>query len=124
MPNFHKCRPNRRRLGALSTRSGSRRAARLMLDEIERCVTEGHSFAFETTLSGQTYAVRIPQWRRSGYHVQLVFVALPDVEMAVARVANRVREGGHNIPPDVIRRRFLKGRKNFDHLYKPLVDLW
>lgn len=100
------------------------RAGRLMLKEIDRCTTDGRNFAFETTLSGQAYAARIPRWRQNGYYVKLVYVGLPDAELAVSRVAKRVREGGHNVPSEVIRRRFLKGRNNFDLLYKPLVDWW
>lgn len=100
------------------------RAGRLMLEEIDACVKRGESFAFETTLSGISYARRIPGWRADGYHVKLVFLSLPRAETAIARVANRVSSGGHNVPADVIRRRFVAGRKNFDRLYKPLVDAW
>jgi len=69
------------------------RAGRLMLEEIDRCVAHGDNFAFETTLSGQVYARRIPRWRQDGYHVKLVFVSLPEMEMAVSRVARRISEG-------------------------------
>ncbi|MCE9555823.1 MAG: zeta toxin family protein [Planctomycetes bacterium] len=99
-------------------------AGRMMLDEIDRRVESCETFAFETTLSGRSYARRIPSWREVGYHVKLIFLSLPDAELAIARVARRVIEKGHNIPPDVIRRRFLKGRENFELLYKPLVDSW
>lgn len=59
-----------------------------------------------------------------GYHVSLFFLSLPSVELAVARVAERVRQGGHNIPEPVIRRRFDAGRKNFERFYRDAVDAW
>jgi len=99
-------------------------AGRIMLSEIARHVDEAKSFAFETTLSGRAYARMIPDWRRRGYAVTLVFVRLRSVEMSIQRVADRVRRGGHNIPEDVIRRRFPLGIANFESLYKLLVDAW
>lgn len=67
---------------------------------------------------------RIHEWRAAGYHVSLFFLHLPDAEMAVARVAERVRQGGHHIEEAVIRRRFLAGRRNFEQAYKSAVDTW
>lgn len=99
-------------------------AGRLMLSEIERRVRKGQSFAFETTLSGQGYARMIPEWRRAGYRVRLIFLSLPSAEMAVARVAMRVAQGGHNVASAVVRRRFDSGLRNFHHTYKGLVDRW
>ena len=100
------------------------RAGRLMLEEIYRHVRRGGSFAFETTLSGRGYARMIPSWRVEGYIVKLFFLKLASPELAIARVRQRVREGGHNIPAPVIRRRFVSGLSNFENLYKPLVDEW
>lgn len=100
------------------------RAGRLMLEEIHNLVRRGESFAFETTLSGRGYARLIPGWREQGYIVKLFFLRLASPELAVARVRQRVREGGHNIPEPVIRRRFAGGLRNFEALYKPLVDEW
>ncbi len=99
------------------------KAGRLMLEEIAAYVKRGESFAFETTLSGLTYSQMIPVWRDSGYKVELIFLSLPDVEMAIERVAMRVKQGGHNIPQDVIRRRYAHGISNFER-YKLLVDSW
>lgn len=100
------------------------RAGRLMLEEIQRHVATRESFAFETTLSGRGYAHLIPEWQQVGYAVHLVFLRLPDVELAIQRVAVRVAQGGHDIPPETIRRRFIKGWQNFAGLYRPLVDSW
>jgi predicted ABC-type ATPase len=94
-----------------------------MLTQISDHVAHGRSFALETTLSGLGYARQIPQWRAGGYAVALHFLALPNAEVAIARVAQRVAQGGHNIPSDVIRRRFNAGRVNLER-YCSLVDDW
>jgi len=100
------------------------RAGRLMLEEIRRRVRDGNSFAFETTLSGRHYARMIPRWRAMGYHVKLIFLNLPTVDLAVARVAARVAQGGHNVPEPVIRRRFDRGLRNLHNTYRILVNSW
>ena len=100
------------------------KAGRLMLQEIAACVARRESFAFETTMAGQVYLRHIEDWRQLGYYVSVVFLSLPTVEMAVARVAERVRQGGHDIPEHVIRRRFISGRMNFDAQYRAAVDDW
>ena len=100
------------------------KAGRIMLETIAEHAAKGESFAFETTLSGLTYARFIPEWRRAGYGVKLVFLSLPNADMAVARVAARVVQGGHNVPEAVIRRRFAAGIRNFHERYKLLVNDW
>lgn len=100
------------------------RAGRLMLEELHRYAAAGESFAFETTLSGRGYSPLIQAWQAAGYRVHLVFLRLPTVDMAVERVAARVAQGGHDIPPQVIARRFIKGWRNFEQLYRGLVDTW
>ncbi|MDR0779958.1 MAG: zeta toxin family protein [Pseudomonadales bacterium] len=99
-------------------------AGRLMLAQINRHVRKRESFAFETTLSGKGYARHIPRWQADGYIVTLIFLKLANADTAVERVARRVREGGHNIPESVIRRRFEAGLDNFQNVYRPLVDYW
>lgn len=100
------------------------KAGRLMLEEIAAHSKRGDSFAFETTLSGLAYRVHIRKWRAQGYHISLFFLALPSVEAAIARVEERVRQGGHNIPEEVIRRRFASGLRNFEEIYKGEVHTW
>lgn len=100
------------------------KAGRLMLESIGEHASKGDSFAFETTLSGLGYARRIPRWRAEGYHVTLFFLALPSAEMAIARVAERVRQGGHAVSDEVVRRRFVSGRRHFEDIYCNLVDAW
>jgi predicted ABC-type ATPase len=70
------------------------------------------------------YLRHIQKWRLKGYRVSLFFLALPNVETAIARVAERVRQGGHNIPEPVIRRRFYSGWWNFTNAYQAAVDDW
>jgi predicted ABC-type ATPase len=100
------------------------RAGRLMLELIEQHVERGESFAFETTLAGRSFARSIPIWREQGYAVTIYYFALPAVEYALERVAIRVQQGGHDVPEDVVRRRFVASHRNFEEIYKPLVDRW
>ena len=99
-------------------------AGKLMLDLIAKHATAGDSFAFETTLSGRGYARMIPQWREAGYRIELFFLSLPSAQFAIERVAQRVKQGGHDIPTDVIERRFASGMVQFEQVYQPLVDMW
>lgn len=100
----------------------ARSAGRLMLEQVRRYVRRKQSFAYETTLSGRSYGQMIPVWRACGYHVKLFFLQLPSEEMAIARVKQRVASGGHDVPENVIRRRFRSGLNNFNSIYK--VDEW
>ena len=100
------------------------RAGRLMLMEIAEHVRRQESFGFETTLAGRVYTRMIPRWRAAGYSVHLIFLKLDSVALAVARVAVRVSQGGHNVPEPVIRRRFAQGWRNFDEVYRRLVNSW
>lgn len=104
--------------------SAAIKAGRLMLEEIAQCEQRGESFAFETTLAGLGYLRHIDQWRKQGYRVSLLFLSLPSVELAIARVAQRVRQGGHDVPQAVIRRRFASGWDNFHRRYKQAVNDW
>ena len=82
------------------------------------------SFAFETTLASRTFAPWVAELLRTGYQFHLVFLWLPHADMAVARVAARVRDGGHDVPEETIRRRYLGGLSNFFSLYQPLATTW
>ena len=95
-----------------------------MLNVIAQHVDKRASFAFETTLAGKIYARHIPLWRALGYKVTLLFLSLPTADIAVQRVAERVRQSGHDIPESTIRRRFVAGEKLFGTLTRPMVDQW
>lgn len=100
------------------------KAGRLMLEELGDCAMRGESFAFETTLAGLGYLRHIRRWRQQGYRVSLYFLSLPNAEVAIARVAARVRQGGHDIPEPVIRRRFASGLRNFREHYRQVASDW
>lgn len=111
-------------LAPFAPETAALKAGRLMLQEIEQSARRGESFALETTLSGHGYLRHIAGWRAQGYRVSLFFLMLPNVETAIARVAARVRQGGHDIPESVIRRRFAMGWTNFQKHYRQAVDDW
>lgn len=95
-----------------------------MLQEMDEYAARVESFAFEITLPGRGYVHRIQAWQRQGYLVSLYFLRLQSPELAIARVAKRVRQGGHDVPELVIRRRFDAGLRYFESLYRPLVNDW
>ena len=99
-------------------------AGRLMIDRTIYLLKEGGSFAFETTLGTRSYVKLIHQARKRGYFVTLLFFSLNTPEQAVRRVAKRVSMGGHNIPEDVIYRRYEAGLQNLFRLYIPICDYW
>jgi predicted ABC-type ATPase len=111
-------------LAPFSPETAAIRAGRLMLDEINMHLRRGESFAFETTLSGLMYARLIQNSQQQGYRVKLIYLKLPNPEMAIERVADRVAEGGHFVEEAVIRRRFDAGWHNFNSKYKLLVNAW
>jgi predicted ABC-type ATPase len=99
-------------------------AGRLMIERIINLLREGETFAFETTLATRSYVKLIQQAQKRGYFVTLSFFSLSTPEQAVKRVEKRVSEGGHNIPLDVIYRRYDNGLKNLFNLYMPICDYW
>jgi predicted ABC-type ATPase len=92
--------------------------------EVDRLVEANIDFALETTLATLGYARKIPGWQRIGYSVGLIYLRLQSEAVAIERVKRRVALGGHGIPEQVIRRRFLRSRAYFEAIYKLLVDEW
>ncbi|MGI8668675.1 MAG: zeta toxin family protein [Aridibacter sp.] len=99
-------------------------AGRIMLKRINKLAKAQENFASETTLSTRTFVPKLKRMRKNGYKFKLVFLWLKSEELAVLRVAERVRQGGHNIPTDTIRKRYQKGLRNFFSLYQPIADSW
>jgi predicted ABC-type ATPase len=97
-------------------------AGRIMLERIDTLLKRNESFAFETTLATKSYKQRLLKAKEDGYTVKLLFFWLPSIEMAITRVAIRVSEGGHNIPKEVIARRYSRGIENLFKIYIPLCD--
>lgn len=116
---FDRCR-------SLSIRSGFAEPPSIRIDVAAdaELLESRQTFSFETTLAARSYASHIPDWKSKGYCISLFFLWLPTVELAIERVANRVRQGGHNIMEHTIRQRYERGLLNFHNLYRPLVDEW
>jgi predicted ABC-type ATPase len=95
-----------------------------MLRRIRELASLRVNFAFETTLASRSFAPWLRRLVASGYAAYLVFLWLPSAEFAIERVTERVRGGGHSVPPDVVRRRYAAGLRNFFALYQPLVSGW
>jgi len=99
-------------------------AGKLMLEQIYSLGKRGVDFGFETTLSGKTYAHLLRELKKCGYVIHLFFLWVSDVDLALKRIADRVKNGGHNLPENVVRRRFKKGLQNLFRIYRPLLDTW
>ncbi|PIQ47139.1 MAG: zeta toxin [Cytophagales bacterium CG12_big_fil_rev_8_21_14_0_65_40_12] len=99
-------------------------AGRIMLERIDDLIARKVDFAFETTLATRSYAGKIKKAKVQGYYVILIFFWLESIELAKERVNVRVSEGGHNIPEDIIERRYNRGLRNFFQLYQNEVDEW
>ena len=97
-------------------------AGRIMLRRLDELLSNGENFAFETTLATKSYKNKVKVAKENGFKVILLFFWLRNVELAIERVKIRVKEGGHNIPEDVIRRRYVNGIKNLFDIYIPIVD--
>ena len=99
-------------------------AGRLMIERVLQLLRDQETFAFETTLSTRSYVKLVKMAQKQGYYVSLLFFSLATPEQAVRRVAKRVSQGGHNIPTDVVYRRYASGLKNLFQLYMDTVDFW
>ena len=99
-------------------------AGRLLLQRMDDLISEGADFAFEPTLASRSYGKFIEPAHSKGECVSLLYFGLPTPEQAIERVATRVNEGGHNIPSDVILRRYANGLRNLTTLYTPVCDFW
>ena len=100
-------------LSPLKPELASLAAGRLLLHELDRLAAARIDFAFESTLSGLTYASRLRSWKSAGYRIEVVFLQLASVRLALRRIADRVRQGGHPVPAADVRRRFHRGWHNF-----------
>jgi predicted ABC-type ATPase len=99
-------------------------AGRLMLKRLHNLAASEVGFAFETTLASRSLLPFLEQCQNSGYQINLIYLWLENVEVALKRVRDRVASGGHNVPESVIRRRYEAGRRNFQQLYLPQADIW
>ncbi len=111
-----------RGLSPLSPERGAVRAGRIFLAEIARLAERRAEFAFETTFSGKTHLRFLRRWKEHGYRVHLCYLWPGAVELSLARVAERVRKGGHSVPEEDVRRRFTRSVRNFFQHYRSLAD--
>lgn len=100
------------------------RAGRLMLEQIHLLADKNRDFGFETTLAGKSYVRLLNNLKSKGYRIHLYFLWIDNVDIALERIADRVRRGGHNVPEEIVRRRFNRGLPNLFNLYRPLLDFW
>jgi len=111
-------------LSAFQPETVAFRAGRIMLDRLRQLANQRVNFAFETTLATRSFAPWIANLRPRGYLFHLLFLWLPNPEVAIERVRQRVLMGGHNVPEETVRRRYHAGIRNFFQLYRPLADTW
>lgn len=111
-------------LSPFSPEDSALQAGKLILEQIKTLAGKGLNFGFETTLSGKGYQRLFGTLRRRGYSLFLFFLWIPTAELAVSRIRDRVKRGGHSIPEPVVRRRFARGIRNLFEIYRPLSDSW
>jgi predicted ABC-type ATPase len=111
-------------LSPFSPQNAAMQAGRLVLQRIHELAMKGATFGFETTLAGRSYLSLLKRLRKSGYKLHLYFLWLPSVKLAIKRVEDRVRQGGHSVPAADIRRRFDRGLGHLFKAYIPLIDEW
>jgi predicted ABC-type ATPase len=111
-------------LSGFNPESMAMEAGRIMLQRLHALAEQRASFAFETTLAGRSYGRWLRSLGEAGYKVHLVYLWLASADLAVIRVAERVRMGGHHIPEETIRQRYQRSIENFFRLYRPLASSW
>jgi len=111
-------------LSPLNPENAAIEAGRVLIHKIDKLIGEKKDFAFETTLATRSYLSKINTARENGYTITLLFFWLDSVELGLERVRARVLEGGHNVEPHVIKRRYLSGIRNLFNLYIPICDYW
>lgn len=111
-------------LAPLDPRIAALAAGRLLLREVNRLAATSVDFAFESTLSGVTYVRHLTNWKKRGYRIEIVYLRLKSPQLALRRVAARVRQGGHSVPRADVLRRFDRGWEHFAGVYRALADEW
>jgi len=123
-PNFVNADEIGKELSELNEKSGPIAAGKEFYKRIAKLIADGESFAFESTLASKTLSSVITRCKQSGYKIHLVYFWLNNYELAIERVINRVKEGGHNIPKEDIQRRYFRGIRNLIEIYIPISDYY
>ena len=113
-----------RGLAGIHTEAVNIAAGRIMLRRLNELAAAQEDFAFESTLSSRSFAPFLRRLKSAGYRIAIYYFSLDSAQLAVRRVKLRVGLGGHDVPPDTVRRRFTRSRANFFALYAPLADDW
>jgi predicted ABC-type ATPase len=100
------------------------RAGRIVLEQIHTLGRNRRDFGFESTLSGKTQIRLLQNFKKNGYNIHIFYLWIRSADLAMARIADRVREGGHSVPEETVRRRFGKSLFNFTHYYRALAETW
>ncbi len=100
------------------------KAGKVMLEQIHTYSRRGVDFAFETTLAGKSYVKLLKDLKNKSYKIHVYFLWVSNVKLAINRIAERVKIGGHDVPKETVRRRFSRGLHNLFNLYMPLLDSW
>jgi len=100
------------------------RAGKLLLQEIDSCIKIRSSFGLESTLSGMSHVKLLQEAKSLGYQIEIHYLWLPSPDLAIRRIRQRVKKGGHHIPDEDVRRRFVRSRENFINRYAPIADSW
>jgi predicted ABC-type ATPase len=111
-------------LSAFQPESVAVRAGRIMMERLRQLAAERVDFAFETTLASRSFAPWLAEIKQQGYQLHVLFLWLASADLALSRVADRRRLGGHSVPESTVRRRYDRGLRNFLNLYMPLADSW
>lgn len=111
-------------LAPFEPRSAAIKAGKLVLQQIQEFSNKGINFSFETTLSGKTYVNLFNELKVKGYLLHLYFLWIPDADLSIARIKERVLDGGHDIPQEDVRRRFKRSIMNFFNLYENMFYSW
>jgi predicted ABC-type ATPase len=123
-PNFVNADLIAQGLAPFDPRAAAIQAGKLVLHQIHEYARRGLDFAFETTLSGKSYANLLSELKSQRYTLHLFFLWIPSSELAIARIKDRVAEGGHHVPAEDVRRRFIRGLNNFFKMYESMLDSW
>lgn len=123
-PNFVNADLIAQGLSPFEPRTAAIKAGKLVLQQTHEHARRGADFAFETTLSGKSYARLLSELKSKGYALHLFFLWIPSPDLAIARIKDRVAEGGHYVPPEDVRRRFVRGLRNLFKMYESILDSW
>ena len=111
-------------LSPLQPELASLAAGRIFLSELDRLAKSKSDFAFESTLSGRSYLHILARWKAAGYRIRIVYLRISSPQIALRRIAARVRQGGHNVPRGDVLRRFNRSWLNFVNRYRLFADTW